>query len=160
MSIYHKTWQLRYPARWFTCEFLGRIWCSPSPIDQIVTGHAKPGKSLSGWPENLKKIQTHLAFSMCKGTPWAYLIPKVGILILILGLEFSIIDNRTKMFESSPHGEIVKDNIYNSICDELGFLTQNVFPIFVKTQPRPWCFWSGTHSAFHIVSTRSDWKNA
>ena len=96
MSIYHKTWQLRHPARWFTCEFLGRIWCSPSPIDQIVTGHAKPGKSLSGWPENLKKIQTHLAFSMCKGTPWAYSIPKVGILILILGLEVSIINNRTK----------------------------------------------------------------
>ena len=36
------------------------------------------------------------------------------------------------MVEASPHGKIVKDNIYNSICDELGFLTQNVFPIFVK----------------------------
>ena len=64
------------------------------------------------------------------------------------------------MVEASPHGKIVKDNIYISICDELGFLTQNAFPIFVKTQPRPWCFWSGTNLAFHIVSTRSDWKNA
>ena len=52
------------------------------------------------------------------------------------------------MFEASPNGKIVKDNIYNSICDELGFLTQNAFPIFVKTQPRPWYFWSGTHLAF------------
>ena len=56
---------------------------------------------------------------------------------LDLGLEFSIINNRTKMVEASPHGKIVKDNIYISICDELGFLTQNAFPIFVKTQPRP-----------------------
>ena len=36
------------------------------------------------------------------------------------------------MVEASPHGKIVKDNIYNSICDDLGLLTQIFFQYLSK----------------------------